>query len=118
MVTFADSPGSIGPVVHEPSRAAIVCAVFPVLTNVTDAPGATLARAGLNVYSSWRSTRRLAVRIVCTTVVVNSIFSVSTMRPSQGCTVNGAGGAGRGGTAPPSLNAHTILFIVNATYCS
>ena len=32
----------LGPVVHEPSRAAIVCPAFPVLTNVTTARMTTL----------------------------------------------------------------------------
>ena len=104
MVTFADSPGLIGPVVHEPSRAAIVCPDFPVLTNVTTVPDRDPGARGTE--------RVLVVTLHATVGRANRLHHggrqlepcpSSTMRPSHGCTVKGAGGADRGGTGPAQL---------------
>ena len=111
------APGGIGPVVHDPSRATIVWAVAELFVHVMGLPVLAVARAGAIEYGSVHVTCRMALAMEKVRAVPRTMALVRSVAPLQPMAVAGATGAGRGGTGPPSLNAHTTRFIVSATYC-
>src|SRR5262245_16130127 len=100
----------MGPDVHEPSRALMVCATLVVLVNVIAVPALTRTRAGETAHGFDQGSSRFALRMLFTVSVPSVIVVTSSIRPSQSSTIGIGGGDVRAGMVPPSLKAHTWWF--------